>query len=174
MVWTRLKKLSEGLLAPTLRGRAAYHLARYGPGLSGNMVRGWVTLDGHEILSCSTIVQVRSGHALAGTWHSQDPAVAEALHRQGIFTRDEFVEALEMCVAEPVEALLQARQPLVRALAQFDRRVGKRRLRELRAASNEMPVVLNFHAIRREAERIAHGSSDLKDDTSPPGPGNSG
>ncbi len=154
MIWTKLTKLSEDLLSPALQGRVAYHLARYGPGRSYHMRRGWITLDGEEILSCSTIEQVRATHALTGDWHAHEPAIADELHQQGLYTRDEFLEALEMCVSQPIDTQWHATQPLVRALALFDRRAGKRRLRRVMFAPDELALIRNFYRLRCLADGI--------------------
>src|SRR5258708_5353261 len=95
MIWSRLKKLSENLLATALQGRVEYHLTRYGPGLSHHMARGWVTFDGREILNCSTIKQVRESFRLTGKWYSDDKAILDKLRSQSLFTRDDFTDTLE-------------------------------------------------------------------------------
>jgi hypothetical protein len=54
MIWTRLKKQAEALLAPSLRGRIKYYLTRYRSGVSIDDERGWINFDGRMILNCST------------------------------------------------------------------------------------------------------------------------
>ena len=157
MIWSKLKKLSEELLATSLQGRVRYHLARYGPGVSHHMARGWIAFDGREILTCSTIKQVQEGYRLTGAWYSDDDVTREELHRQGVFTRDEYVEALEECIRAPIEDLLQSASPLTRAIALLDRRVGKRRLQRIILDQNELQVVKDFYQIRCETEGIGIG-----------------
>src|SRR5262245_32132877 len=111
MIWSKLKKRSEELLATSLNGRVKYHLTRYGHGVSAHMTRGWITFDGREILTCSTIKQVRESYQLAGEWYSDKKEVKDELHRQMIFTRDEYVGALEEYVQGTIDDLLQSENP---------------------------------------------------------------
>lgn len=154
MKWSKLKKLSEELLATSLKGRVKYHLTRYGPGISQHMTRGWVTFNGREILACSTITHVLESYRMTGNWYSDDKSALDELHRQGIFTRDEYVEALEECVQGAVENLVQSENPLTRAIVLFDRRVGKRRLRQVVFDDDELQVVRDFYRIRCQGEGI--------------------
>ena len=131
MIWNRLKKTSEALLASSLQGRVEYHLTRYGRGVSELMTRGWITLDGREIISCSTIKQVRESHNITGLWYSRDTNTRDELHRQGIFTRQEYLAAITECVDNPINVVLQSTNPLARAIALLDRRLGMRKLRQM-------------------------------------------
>ena len=105
MTWTKLKKQIEALLAESLRGRVKYHLTSYGPGESESMTRGWITLDGREIISCSTIKQERDSYDLTGEWYSSDDTAQEELHRRGVFSRQEFLDALTQCINSPPRRL---------------------------------------------------------------------
>lgn len=154
MIWSKLKKTAEALLAEPLKGRVAYHLTRYGPGVSHMMTRGWVTFDQDEILNCATSKWIRENHQLTGEWYSHDPQAIERLEEQGIFTRQDFVAALETYVVIKVEAALQSEDPLIRAFAMFDRRVGKRTLQEISFRDDETPFVSKFYRIRCEVEGL--------------------
>ena len=160
MIWSKLKKRSEELLAASLSSRVKYHLTRYGPGVSTHMTRGWITFDGREILSCSTIKQVRESYQLTGKWYSEEKGVQGELHRQKMFTRDEYVDALEEYVQGTTEDLLQSVNPITRAIALLDRRVGKRRLRQIVLDNNELQVVKDFYRIRCQVEGIAVAADD--------------
>ena len=78
------------------------------------------------------------------------------MHR-GVFTRDDFVDALETYVASPVEASLLSPNPILRALAMLDRRLGKRRLSKLSVGENEHQIVETFYRIRCQAEGLLPG-----------------
>ena len=85
MIWTKLKKTSEALLADSLKGRIEYHITRYGPGVSYFMARGWVTFDKNEIVNFSTVKRYRDSCNLSGEWFSADKQVADTLDAQGRF-----------------------------------------------------------------------------------------
>ena len=77
------------------------------------------------------------------------------LHAQGIFTRDEFVEALEEHVRDPIRVVLRSVNPLARAIALCDRRIGKRSLGQLVFSDTELQVVKEFYRVRCLAEGMS-------------------
>jgi hypothetical protein len=54
----------------------------------------------------------------------------------------------------PIEDALSSSSPLLRAMAMIDRRHGKRRLRSIRLASDEHPLVREPYAVRCLAEDV--------------------
>ncbi len=152
MVWSRLKKTSEALLADSLKGRIEFHLARYGKGVSYFMRRGWITLDKEEIATFSTIQRVRKSYELVGKWYSEDPLVIARLDKEGIFSREDFVGVLEEYVQLQVEDAVKSSKPIIRAIAMFDRRLGKRKLSTLSLPEDEHWLVKSFYKIRCQAE----------------------
>jgi hypothetical protein len=155
MIWSKLKKTTESLLADSLRGRIKYHLTRYGPGESYIMNRGWITFDKREIISFSTIKRDREEYKLTGKWWSDDPEALERLLKANLFTRQEYVAALEDYVNLKIEDALQSSDLLVRAFAMFDRRLGKRTLRNMVLGEKEHPLIIKFYRIRCGVEGIA-------------------
>ncbi len=153
MIWSKLKKVVQGLLADSLQRRMEYHLTRYGPGVSYFMARGWITLDGQEIYNFSTIKQIRQYHDETGNWWPEKENL-EKLHNDSIFSRDDYVDSLEEYVLLDINDALSSSNPLVRAFAMFDRRVGKRRLKTIKLSDDELPIVKNFYHIRCKADGI--------------------
>ncbi len=153
MIWSKLKKLVQGLLADSLQGRVEHYLTRYGPGVSYFMARGWITFDGQEIYNFSTIKQIRQYHDETGDWWPERESL-EKLHNESIFSRDEYVDSLEEYVLLNINDALSSSNLLVRAFAMFDRRVGKHRLKTTKLSDDELPIVKNFYQIRCKAEGI--------------------
>ena len=54
MKWSKLKKLTETLLADSIKKRIQYHVTQYA-GDSYTMARGSITLDDNEIANFSTV-----------------------------------------------------------------------------------------------------------------------
>ena len=154
MIWTKLKKTAEALLADTLKGRIEYHLTRYGKGVSYFMSRGWITLDKKEIANFSTIKRIRESYELTGEWYSDEQQTIDILDRRGIFTRDDFVDALEKYIGMQVEDAIQSSNPIIRAIAMFDRRLGKRRIGALSLGEGEYQLVATFYQMRCQAESL--------------------
>lgn len=127
MRWSQKKQQLEALLAGPLRRRVTYHVARYGPGISSSQARAWVKWDGVEIASMSTAEWENAERRL----REQGLTPAEAagrLAREGVFRRGEFEAAVDTILRSSIEQALQSEDPIVQALACFDRRVGQRRL----------------------------------------------
>ena len=120
MKWSKLKRTTEELLAEPLKNRVAYNLTRYGPGVSHVMSRGWITFDKQEIINCSSVKFDIECCNLIGDDHTDDKQVLEQLHKQGIFTREDFVGALEKYVTLKISDALKSVNPIIRALAMFD------------------------------------------------------
>jgi len=162
MIWTKLKKLSEDLLATSLQSRVEYHLTRYGSGVSAFMTRGWITFDGHEIVSCSTIKHIRKSYYLTGKWYSDEKSTLDELQRQGIFTRQEYVAALSEYIRSPVQSALQSVNPITRAIVLLNRRIGKRTLRQMTFPEDELQIVKDFYCIRCQAEVLYKSLKDTR------------
>jgi hypothetical protein len=134
------------------------------------MARAWITYDGEELLSMSTIEWMKEYHGLArqirtcnGCQDFRDPdqrqgyyraydAAAEIVEHKGVFSRFDFEAALRECIQSPIKDSLESRNPLLKALSMLDRRVGKRRLRAMRLSRTEHSLVRRFYALRCRAE----------------------
>ncbi len=171
MRWSKTRKLLHARLADSLTGRLGVHVTRYG-WTRDEDGRAWVTFDGREVASFCFWSFHNRYYPLAedirevgGTEPYRDlPArdvdragseAREILHRRGIFGEDEFLDAVREYLRLSVDDALRSGNPLVRALAMLDRRLGKRRLRMLRLERGvEHPVVRLFLGLRLEAEGV--------------------
>ncbi len=133
MKWSKLKKLAEDLLAERLKNHVRYHFANYGRGDSTTMSRGWITVDGRKIANFSTV---------------------ESMSRVSLYGEYEFLASLDEYVHLSVEAALKSNNPIVKAVAMFDRRFGLHRLESIQLASSTHPLVLDCYRIRCEAEGV--------------------
>src|SRR4051794_31495637 len=125
MIWSKSKRALKLLLADSVRNRVQYQMTRYGPGLSYTMTRAWVTWDGKEIANMSTIEKLIETHVQKKqAARTGEPIIATS----AILSRDNFERAVEVYLDSPIETSLASDDPIVKALAMFDRRLGKRRL----------------------------------------------
>jgi hypothetical protein len=181
MQWSKTKGLFKNRLAESLTGRLDIHCTRY-RWTRDEDGRAWVTFDGREVANfCFWTFHNRYWPLAAGIRQvsgteeyrdlparDADRAGSEAraiLHRQGIFSEDEFLDALRAYLQMSVEDALRSDNPLIRALVTFDRRLGKRRLSALAddARDIEHPVVWRFLALRLEAEGMETTSQSGRD-----------
>jgi hypothetical protein len=133
MSWSRLKSKIEDRIAEPLRRRVSIHITSYRDAgwLEG---RGWLLVDKTEI-------------PLASTQPFGEPRIPGQHDRPSI--HDVLVGYLDLTVA----AALQAKEPIHRALAMIDRRLGRRRFEALQLTNDEHPVVRQLYELRGEAER---------------------
>ena len=162
------KRLEQDFLAPSLRGRVAYFMTRY-THAHDEAGRVAVRVDGKEVLKGFDM----------DWWMNSSLYKAEALRRfpeiadlktpeerweriynvtldLGCLTTGAFYDAWETFENESIEESLNGKNALVRLFAILDRRVGKRRLRELWDAGwgREPAWLLPFFCLRLEAEGI--------------------
>jgi len=106
MQWTKLQKRFEELVAPSLRGRVKVHVTGYRETRGFDVGRGWITLDGKEVVS----VQIPSSY----TEHMK-------------FSLDtlDFGRAVGTYVGISISAARSSPDPLLRGLGFLDRRLGK-------------------------------------------------
>ena len=166
MKWSKLKQQIEERFADSVRERAAIHITRYGPGVSSTMSRGWLTWDGEEIFNFSTIAWLQAERA--ETAHPLDSdtliPIQDQLHHRGIFSRFDLTDALARYLDLSIEAALSSPDPLIRAVALFDRRVGKRRLVQLAIDETTHPFVKQMYDLRCIAEQLSGRGTNHTDE----------
>ena len=146
-------------MADKLQKRVRFYVTRYGPGVSYIQNRAWVTFDNKEILSCSTIGWIRENYKLTGElrWNTNEQTEKELMEK-GYFFRQTFVAALVEYLGMPIDKATQSSNVIIRSIAMFDRRLGKRRLQSMHFSEDENPLVKSFYAIRCEVEGINSNS----------------
>lgn len=155
-MWSTIKKRYEGFLCESFARRVNVHLTSYrrdleSPGSdallggSRSLGRGWIELDGREILSVSgkdpmvTVTDPRDGRQ-----QKTEAPPLTAAGRQGLF------EAIECYPQLSIDQALEAESFIVRGLAMLDRRLGKRRLAALDPADDH-PFVQLLWRLRRDS-----------------------
>ena len=167
MIWSKTKKALEGLLADSVKAHVQFHITSYGPGHSSTMNRGWITWDKQELVSFSNIVHWQAAERFAEALraeHEGEPgneyrsyhATAEVIvsEAQRVFSRDAFEDAVDRYLTLSIDDALIDPSPIVRALAMLDRRLGKRRLKELVMDDQTHPLVKLLYTRRCDAEGL--------------------
>lgn len=193
MPWSRLRKIVESFFADSVKKRAALHIAQSRTCCPHRCGRGWMTLDGVEVLSASSHhaeeafyaehdrqfgalpaakedeaskeerrviyyaenVMVRPDYPADSFRSARADALArDELVRRGIFGEGDFCDALRWYAQTSIDDILASTNPIVRAVAMLDRRVGKRRLKAIDPEKEHM-LVRRLLAFRLEAEGVA-------------------
>ena len=132
MSWSKLKAKVEDRFATSLRKRVAIHMTSYHEAgwLEG---RGWLLIDKKEVPLAATLPY---GSPRASGEHDR-PSLHAVL-----------VSYLDQSIA----AAMASEEPIHRALAMIDRRLGRRRFEGLRLGDSEHPIVRQLYEVRAAAE----------------------
>ena len=153
-------KLEKEYLAESLRGHIQYFATSYSkcPDHEG---RAAIMLDGKEIISggyynnWTKAPEFPHDEKYEKRMKIENAYMDDTALRLGVFDQRCFYEAFEIFDNQSIEKSLESDNMLVRIMAILDRRVGKRRLREIKETiDDEEPVFKEFFAIRATAEKI--------------------
>lgn len=149
MQWSKLKSRVKSLIVPALRDRIDFHLTSYRSSHDG-ADKVWIMIDGKRIFSCkhyqhewATFAASRSG--LRGN------EVKSVLREVQIHSPGDFGDAMRAYLTMPVSVALGSEDPLIRAFAIVDRRLGKRSLARLDLSDCDHALVKAFFELRRES-----------------------
>jgi hypothetical protein len=157
MKWSKLKKLVEESFAQSVKGRVYLYSTRY----QCSCGRGWITLDGKEMVDLSTML---SGliyrcdyHESTKTDCARHPAVPDEARKPGNlvepgeFSRFDLHKACWEYIHQSVDESLQSDNPLIVSIAVLNAKVGKGRLRDL-AGKKLHPLTRALLEFRLKAE----------------------
>lgn len=178
--WSKLRnRLENDLLCPSLRGRVHYFRTIYhkAPDQYGRFA---VQVDGREVFRANPYNEGRiwtleeqikenqnipprewTGKGPTGFTNEAENAAAEEKARllaaeEGVVDCFEIPSLLQQYLNQSIEESLSSPEPVVRMFAILDRRVGKRRLRQMAQTWQEQPEWLQFFCrLRLEAEQIS-------------------
>ncbi len=167
MIWSKLRKAVENLLADSVREHVQVHLTCYASS-TYFMTRAWVTWDKEEIATFSTIKyhneQTRIASLLSDEneddvreqfeYLKYNDSAAVLLKQKGLYATHHLLSALETYVSLTIDEALRDDDVLIRAWAKFDRRLGKRRLREMNIESMDRFYEQKWYQLRCSAEGI--------------------
>jgi hypothetical protein len=172
MQWSKLKKSVEAHFAPAVAGRVELRSTSYRHVHDGEG-RGWITIDKEEVHDFSTLKYFVERNNLAGgirkanraeDWMDPEQraqyfeageAADEILEKKGVVSKGWYEWSLREYLELTVEDALASDNFIHRGLAVLDRRLGKRRLKEIELPPTEHPLVQRLLAFRRQAEGLA-------------------
>jgi len=144
--WSKLKARVKDRICPELSGRVDFYVTSYRRSHS-DADTVWITVDGERIFEAKYYAYLRAmGEALScGLTHD---AIPSALRDREIFSPQEFGKALRSYLDLSIHDALASTNPLIKAFAIIDRRVGKRTLRKLEISDSEPLLVKTFYSLR--------------------------
>ncbi|MFJ8236066.1 nonribosomal peptide synthetase [Ureibacillus sp. NPDC094379] len=180
MQWSKTKSTLESFLCDQLQGRIKIYATVYRK-FHDSPARVWMTFDKKEILSASDVTytvkheelyqQIKKEQNLKGIPYHSDWEVMfqskerqaliqvsddaeDMLNNQNIFNSFHLYESFMGFGSLSIEEALNSENVIIRAYSMLDRRVGKRRLKELKFDENTHPLLMDFYKIRCEVEGL--------------------
>ncbi len=160
--WSGIRnKLEKDYLAESLRGHIQYYCTSYTKSPDGHG-RAAIRLDGKELISgCYW-----NNYSKANLFPRDEkyekrmkecfPYMDETALDLGVFDEYCFYRAFHEFDNQSIEKSLSSENLIVRIFAVLDRRIGKRRLMEMKGSFNEEDEIFNtFYSIRINAENIS-------------------
>jgi hypothetical protein len=147
MQWSKLKSRVKALIHPELRNRIDFHLTSYRESHDG-ADKVWITVDGRRVFSCKHYARVRA-EAEAARAGLRGRQIDDALKDTEVHGPEDFGDAMRAYLDMPIREALQCSDPLVKAFALVDRRVGRRAIQTLETADTEHTLVKTFYRLRR-------------------------
>lgn len=133
MNWSGKRKKFRSMLCAELRDRIDVHVTSY-RGAHDDVGEAWITLDGEKVLGAG--------------YYRRLNAKLSGKNEEDIYDEEQVIRAIEEYLNCSIEDALHAENELVRAFAMLDRRLGRRRLREIDIELEHAEVVRSFHAMR--------------------------
>jgi len=144
--WSKLKWRIKSLIAPDVRDRIDFHLTSY-RGSHDGAEKVWITVDGKRVFDCKHYRSERASEAAYARGLRGDE-IKSSLRHAGIHGPKDFGYAVRAYLDMPVSEALESTDPLVRAFAIVDRRVGKRTLANLDLSDCNHALVNAFYELR--------------------------
>lgn len=146
MQWSKLKARVKDFICPELRDRIDFHLTSYRESHDG-ADKVCITVDGQRVFSCK---HYPYEWAEAEAYHGglRGEQVKELLRGKEIQRPKDFGDAMRAYLDMPITEAVKSSDPLVKAFALVDRRLGKRTLAKLEISDSEHTLVKAFYELR--------------------------
>lgn len=147
MQWSKLKTRINDLICPDLKSRIDFHLTSYRASHDG-ADKVWITIDRKRVFSCKHYPYEWAVNK--AYYDGLDGAqLKEVLREKEIHGPKDFGNAMRAYLDMPIEKAIESEDPLIRAFAIVDRRLGKRTLEKLEIGDTEHTLVKAFYELRR-------------------------
>lgn len=156
MKWSKLRNELKDRLADNLKDRLDYHLTTY-KNSSGYLGRAWITWDGKEIMNFSnqdTWKEYQSySNKLAETHYISHEAIKPTertegkIMEKGEFSKYDFADNAFRFLNLNIQEAVKSDNPILKALAVVDKRIGRRTLNELNKSETH-PIIKKLIELR--------------------------
>ena len=165
MIWSKLRKHVRDRIIRELCARIDFHLTRYRCA-HDQVGEAWITVDGVKVAGAGFYAWWKAykkslqatgekpppgGHLAVWEGHritTTTPRAEKGVLGSGVYETGWFFQSLIDSLSLPLDEALASDNPLIRALALVDRRLGRRRFEALHVKPTEPDLVRLFHALR--------------------------
>jgi hypothetical protein len=152
MQWSKLKARFKALICPELSDRIDLHLTSYRHSHDG-ADKVWITVDGHRVFDCKHY-SYEAAEANAYSIGLRDQELKTRLRDQEVHSPAEFGSAIKLYPSLSIDEALASENPIIKAFAMVDRRLGKRKLAMLELSASEHSLVKTFYSLRLATANI--------------------
>lgn len=162
MRWTKLKhKYKTEFLHESVRDRVDFHFDVYRKthDQDGQVLR--VSIDGETVFKGNKLLYMLREHECSRqikreapelSWREASVLADQRLAKEAIHSRYHLTEAMREIMILPIEAALQHEDPIIRAFALLDKRVGRRKLEGIQLEEDAHPLISLFFALRNDTK----------------------
>lgn len=157
MQWSKLRAHLLGFVDPVLRKRVDFHLIKYRK-LSELANEFLVTVDGEKVFSATT---TRYAHAQYGVTRRtgmlaygdgpEPKKVDDLISKREIHNPSDITSSIRTYFDLDPRVALASSDPILKALAIIDRRIGRRTLAKMELADDEHSLVKSLYILRTKS-----------------------
>jgi hypothetical protein len=171
MQWSKLKSMIEERFCQSLKNRVKIYSTRY-RGTHDKEGKGWIVVDKKEIFDACTMKWMIAYYGLSnelreinnctdftnkehqeGYYRAYDEAEL-IVKKRGIYSQYGFYSSLEEYLSLSIEEAMNSDNVIIKGLSMIDKRLGKRRLKDIHLSQGEHAFVKRLYKLRCEAENI--------------------
>ncbi|WP_404396270.1 hypothetical protein [Pseudoalteromonas phenolica] len=171
MQWSKLKKNIESFFADSVKGRVELRSVRYNK-THDNEGRGYITIDKEEIASFCTISTWNKEYEIAtelrnisGSTDFRNPEhqveyyqayeqADDITKKQGLHSQYDFYNSLNEYLSLSIDEALESNNDLIKALTILDRRLGKRRVAQLKGHYSHPEFLSKLFQFRCKVDNV--------------------
>ena len=165
MIWSKLKKRIKDNIIPELKNRIDIHFTRYHHAHDG-AGEIWITIDKEKIIG-GGVYHWYTTKLPENISSKEDFDIEHGIHKDffslvienedvflimnsGIHNTYHFTENLENYINTNYDVCLKSNNPIFKAIALVDKRLGKRRFNNIKLNDNDHILVKSFYNLRKE------------------------
>jgi hypothetical protein len=147
MQWSKLKVKVKSFICSELADRIDFHLTSYRQSHDG-ADKVWILVDGQKVFDIKHYDYVFAEQDLYWNAKINGQNVKEILMKNEIYNPQDFGNSMREFLNLPIKDALQSLNPLIKAFAIIDKRIGKRTLENLEISDSDHNLVKLFYNLR--------------------------